>query len=252
MIPRTKSGRDLRALEDRLGYRFRKIELLEEATIHKSFMNEGRRLGVTHNNERLEFLGDTVLGLVIAEYLMMNFPKYPEGVLSKFKGRVVSEPTLAIFSRQIGVGNFLLIGKGEELTQGREKSSLLADALEAIIAAIYLDGGLDAARTFIIGHFRTLITQAVSVDSVQDYKTDLQEYCQRELETLPLYQIVGQRGPDHQKEFDVVVMIRDKPYGEGSGRSKKEAEQKAAKEALDRLARTTRDLPPSSGRKNPH
>lgn len=248
MIPRTKSGRDLSLLEDRLGYRFRRIDLLEEATIHKSFMNEGRRLGVTRNNERLEFLGDTVLGLVIAEYLMMNFPKYPEGVLSKFKGRVVSEPTLAIFSRQIGIGNFLLIGKGEELTQGREKSSLLADALEAVIAAIYLDGGLDAARSFIIGHFRALIAQTVSVDSVQDYKTDLQEYCQRELETLPLYQIIGQRGPDHQKEFDVAVMIRGKSYGEGSGRSKKEAEQKAAKEALERLARTTRDIHPAMDR----
>ncbi|MCL5259343.1 MAG: ribonuclease III [Nitrospirae bacterium] len=237
-----KPHRDLSELEERLRYRFRKIDLLEEATTHKSFMNEGRRLGVTQNNERLEFLGDTVLGLIVAEYLMVTYPKYPEGVLSKFKGRVVSEPTLATVSRVLGIGGFLLIGKGEELTQGREKSSLLADAMEAIIAAIYLDSGLDAARTFIIGHFRTVIEQTVHEDSIQDYKTDLQEYCQRELETLPVYQVMDQRGPDHQKEFDVAVLIRGKVYGEGSGRSKKEAEQKAAKDALSRLARTSRDV----------
>jgi len=248
VILKTKSGRDLGDLEDRIGYRFRKMDLLEEATTHKSFMNEGRRLGVTRNNERLEFLGDTVLGLVIAEYLMVNFPKYPEGILSKFKGRVVSEPTLASVSRSLGIGGFLLIGKGEELTQGREKSSLLADALEAIIAAIYLDGGLDASRNFIIGQFRSVIEQTIQVDSIQDHKTDLQEYCQRELETLPVYQVKDQRGPDHQKEFDIAVVIRGKIYGEGSGRSKKEAEQKAAKDALERLARTSRDVAPS-GRK---
>ncbi len=242
MIPKIRIRRDLRALEDRLEYHFHQNDLLEEATTHKSFMNEGRRLGVTRNNERLEFLGDTILGLVVAEYLMVNFPQYPEGILSKFKGRVVSEPTLATVSRDIGVGMFLQIGKGEELTQGREKSSLLADALEAIIAAIYLDGGLDAARTFIMNHFRHAIDQTVSTDSVLDYKTNLQEYCQRELETLPHYEIVSQRGPDHQKEFDVEVLIRGKSYGEGTGRSKKEAEQKAAKAALERLARTTRDV----------
>ena len=245
-----KSHRDLSELEDRLHYRFRKVDLLAEATTHKSFMNEGRRLGVTRNNERLEFLGDTVLGLVVAEYLMVTYPKYPEGVLSKFKGRVVSEPTLASVSRALGIGGFLLIGKGEELTQGREKSSLLADALEAIIAAIYLDSGLDAARTFIIGNFRSVIEQTVHEDSIQDFKTDLQEYCKRELETLPVYQVMDQRGPDHQKEFDVAVHIRGKIYGEGSGRSKKEAEQKAAKDALSRLARTSRDVL-QPGKKSP-
>lgn len=119
MIPRVKPFRDLSELEDLLRYKFRKIDLLEEATTHKSFMNEGRRFGVTQNNERLEFLGDTVLGLIVAEYLMVTHPKYPEGVLSKFKGRVVSEPTLALVSRSLGIGGFLLIGKGEELTQGR-------------------------------------------------------------------------------------------------------------------------------------
>ncbi len=241
MTPRYSTQRNPKELEPSLQYHFRKPDLLQGALTHKSYMAEPRH-GRQSNNERLEFLGDTVLGLVIAEHLMSAHPTYPEGTLSKFKGRIVSEPSLAEISRKLDIGAFLRVGKGEELTQGREKSSILADALEAVIAAIYLDGGLEEARKFIMTHFKESVEQTISVASILDYKTDLQEYCQRELEVLPQYEIVAQRGPDHQKEFDVQVMIRGRAYGEGTGRSKKEAEQKAAQAALARLARTTRDL----------
>jgi len=242
MFPRSQWMHSLPVLEDRLGYRFRTLEKLEEATIHKSFTNEFRKGGVRRDNERLEFLGDTVLGLLIAEYLMQVYPDAPEGILSKLKGRIVSEPTLAQVARNIGLGSYLLIGRGEEITQGREKNSILSDALEAVIAAIYQDGGLDAARDFVLREFREVIEGATRTDSIADYKTELQEYCQRELETLPKYKITNQTGPDHQKTFDVAALIKDSVWGEGRGHSKKEAEQMAAKAALERIARTTQDL----------
>ncbi len=246
MFPRSQWMHNLPILEERLGYRFRSLERLEEATIHKSHTNEFKKGGIRRDNERLEFLGDTVLGLVIAEYLMKTWPDAPEGVLSKLKGRIVSEPTLAQVARNIGLGNFLLIGRGEEITQGREKNSILSDALEAVIAAIYEDGGLDAARMFVLREFRDVIEAATRNDAITDYKTELQEYCQRELETLPKYKIVGQSGPDHHKVFDVAVLIRESVWGEGRGYSKKEAEQKAAAAALDRIAQTTKDIQQSS------
>lgn len=243
MFPRSQWMQNLPVLEERIGYRFHSLEKLEEATIHKSYTNEFRKGGARRDNERLEFLGDTILGLLIAEHLMKAFPESPEGVLSKLKGRIVSEPTLAQVARNIGLGSFLLIGRGEEITQGREKNSILSDALEAVIAAIYQDGGLEAARDFILREFCEVIEGASRADSTQDYKTELQEYCQRELETLPKYKIVNQTGPDHQKLFDVAVLIRESVWGEGKGSSKKEAEQQAARAALESIARTTKDLP---------
>lgn len=244
MFPRSQWMHNLPVLEERLGYRFRSLERLEEATIHKSYTNEFRKAGIRRDNERLEFLGDTVLGLLIAEYLMTLYPDSPEGFLSKLKGRIVSEPTLAQVARCIGLGTFLLVGRGEEITQGREKASILSDALEAVIAAIYQDGGLEPARDFVLREFREVIEGATRTDSIADYKTELQEYCQRELETLPKYKIVNQTGPDHQKIFEVAALIRDSVWGEGSGHSKKEAEQMAAKAALARIAHTTKDLSP--------
>ena len=168
---------NLPILEERLGYRFRSLERLEEATIHKSYTNEFKKGGLRRDNERLEFLGDTILGLVIAEFLMKTWPDSPEGILSKLKGRIVSEPTLAQVARNIGLGNFLLIGRGEEITQGREKNSILSDALEAVIAAIYIDGGLEEARTFVLREFREVVEGASRTDTIADYKTELQEYC---------------------------------------------------------------------------
>ena len=244
MFPRSQWMHNLPVLEERLGYRFRSLERLEEATIHKSYTNEFRKAGIRRDNERLEFLGDTVLGLLIAEYLMTLYPDSPEGFLSKLKVRIVSEPTPAQVARCIGLGTFLLVGRGEEITQGREKASILSDALEAVIAAIYQDGGLEPARDFVLREFREVIEGATRTDSIADYKTELQEYCQRELETLPKYKIVNQTGPDHQKIFEVAALIRDSVWGEGSGHSKKEAEQMAAKAALARIAHTTKDLSP--------
>lgn len=241
MFPRSQWMHNLPVLEERIGYRFRMLERLEEATIHKSYTNEFKKGGGRRDNERLEFLGDTILGLLIAEHLMVAFPDSPEGVLSKLKGRIVSEPTLAQVARNIGLGSFLLIGRGEEITQGREKNSILSDALEAVIAALYQDGGLGAARAFVLREFREVIQGATQSDFTQDFKTELQEYCQRELETLPRYKIINQTGPDHQKVFDVAALIRDSVWGEGRGHSKKEAEQMAAKSALERIARTTTD-----------
>ena len=221
-------------LEKQLGYTFKNLARLQEAVTHKSYLNEYRDTGGS-DNERLEFLGDAVLDLAISEHLIDIYPSSAEGELSKMKSRIVSEPTLARVARRIQLGQFLLLGKGEERTHGREKPSLLADALEAIIAAIYIDGGGMAAKVFILTTFAEEIhALRHSTDSL-DYKTELQEYCQREYDTLPTYRVLREFGPDHQKIFEVELSVRRKRVGAGRGRSKKEAEQQAAKEALEKF-----------------
>lgn len=217
-----------------IGYAFRQPRLLDEALTHKSHVNEIKDKGRKHN-ERLEFLGDAVLALVVSEHLAASFPSSTEGQLSKLKARLVSEAALAKAARRLNLGSLLRLGRGEELTQGREKNSLLADALEAMIAAIYLDGGLDPARAFILRAFaRTLEDPHALHDEAvsQDYKTQLQEWCQKRFETLPQYVTVRESGPDHQKMFEVQLRIQGDILGVGVGRTKKEAEQMAAKHAL--------------------
>jgi ribonuclease-3 len=221
-------------LQDRIAYTFKDPELLERALTHKSYANENR---VPYHNERLEFLGDSVLSLVISEYLMKTCPDSTEGDLSRFRAAVVSEPALAIIAREIGIGNHLLLGKGEEQTGGRNKDSLLADCLEALIASVYLDSGKDVAENLVLRFFEGIIKKTCSTGGTLDYKTELQELCQDQLKQLPEYRVVSESGPDHLKQFDMEVWIKGTLSGCGTGKSKKEAEQKAAKAALEKVQR---------------
>ncbi len=224
-------------IQQRIGYHFENRELLEQALTHKSFANENR---LSVHNERLEFLGDAVLSLVITEHMMNACPASSEGDLSRLRAALVSEPALASIAREIGIGNYLLLGRGEEQTGGRDKDSLLADCLEALIASIYLDGGNIAAKEFVIHFFEELIHKTCVSRSTLDYKTEIQELCQEQLKQLPEYRIAAETGPDHFKQFTIDLVIKGEIYGRGIGKNKKEAEQKAAKEALDKLTRNYR------------
>ena len=224
-------------LQRRLGYRFRRESLLVEALTHTSYLNEAQRAGEA-GNERLEFLGDAVLNLVVSEYLITAFPDATEGELSKLRARVVSEETLCRVARRSALGDALRLGRGEEVTQGRDKPSILADALEAVLAGVYLDGGLAAAAACVQSTFKEELTSLDrSLIAKTDFKTDLQEVCQREFEALPTYRTIRETGPDHEKRFEVEVLICGDRHGIGVGRSKKEAEQKAARQALENLGR---------------
>jgi ribonuclease-3 len=222
-------------IQQRIAYTFSNPELLERALTHKSYANENR---VPYHNERMEFLGDAVLSLVVSEYLMKTCPDSTEGDLSRLRAAVVSEPALAAIAREIGLGSYILLGRGEEQTGGREKDSLLSNCLEALIASIYLDAGKDAAEAFVIRFFEDVIKKTCTSRATLDYKTEFQELCQERLKQLPEYRIVSETGPDHQKQFEVEVWIKGQLSGRGIGRSKKEAEQRAAKEALEKLTST--------------
>jgi ribonuclease-3 len=217
-------------------YRFKNAALLHEALTHKSHVNE-RKGSTRKHNERLEFLGDAVLSLVVSDHLASLFPRLTEGALSKLKAKLVSETSLAAAAKRLNLGAHLQLGRGEELSKGREKQSLLADALEAVIAAIYLDGGLEASRTFTLD---ALCEELSRIESQQakpggdDYKTRFQEWCQKRYDALPRYVMVKASGPDHQKLFEVDVQIEGKVAGSGRGHSKKEAEQMAAQQALEK------------------
>ncbi|MCW5798951.1 MAG: Ribonuclease 3 [Nitrospira sp.] len=231
------SATSIEAVQRLLGYRFRQPRLLEEALTHKSYSNERRTKDRTQN-ERLEFLGDAVLSLVMSEYLAAEFPGSNEGGLSKLKAHLVSEASLAKAARRMKLGRLLRLGKGEELSKGREKHSLLADALEALIAAVYLDGGLEASRTFTLRVLEEELLAARAERArpgMDDYKTQLQELCQKRFESLPQYATVRESGPDHEKVFEVELTIQGVMRGVGCGHSKKEAEQMAAREALTQL-----------------
>jgi ribonuclease III len=222
------------ALQSSLAYRFQNAALLEEALTHKSYVNEQKTAAGRHN-ERLEFLGDAALSLIISERLASMLPQSSEGALSKFKARLVSETVLAEVGRRVKLGSCLRLGRGEELSHGREKDSLLADALEAVIAAVYLDGGLDAARHVVFRLFAEELAQVATQrhqPGADDYKTQFQEWCQRRFDSLPQYVIVRESGPDHDKVFEVEVTVGGESVGRGVGRSKKEAEQLAARQAL--------------------
>lgn len=226
-------------IQQRIAYQFSNAELLEIALTHKSYANENK---VTYHNERMEFLGDAVLNLVVSEYLMKTCPDSTEGDLSRLRAAVVSEPALAAIAREIGLGSYILLGRGEEQTGGRDKGSLLANCLEALIASIYLDTGKEPADAFVIRFFENIIKKTCTSRGTLDHKTGLQELCQERLKQLPEYKVVSESGPDHQKQFEVEVWIKGQVSGRGIGRSKKEAEQRAAKEAIARL---TEDVPSS-------
>ena len=234
----------LEDVQQSIGYTFREPRLLEQALTHKSYVNE-LKSKESQDNERLEFLGDAVLSLVVSDVLAGTLPQSTEGELSKRKARLVSEVVLARLARRLDLGRVLRLGRGEELTQGREKQSLLADALEAVIAAIYLDGGLEPARAFTLRAFGPDLMNSPDPENLafgEDYKTRLQEWCQRHFDVLPLYVVVGESGPDHQKTFDIQLSIRGEIVGTGMGRTKKEAEQQAARQAFERIATRHTDL----------
>ena len=223
------------ALQQAIDYRFRDRGLLEHAMTHTSRANEDVSGGVT-DNESLEFLGDAILGFVVADILFKEFPAFNEGQKSKVKAALVSTATLARQAERLTVGDHLLLGRGEEKTGGRRKQALLADGYEALIAAIYLDGGIEQARAFIQREFAPLFADARRDGQVgQDYKSALQEYLQSHEQPLPEYRLAGTLGPDHRKLFQVAVTVRGETLAEATGASKKEAEQEAARLALEKL-----------------
>ncbi len=224
-----------RTLQRAIGYRFRDVGLLEHAMTHASRAHEDVSGGVC-DNESMEFLGDAVLGFVIADHLFRAFPEYDEGLKSKTKAVLVSAETLARQAEALALGDHLLLGRGEEKTGGRRKQALLADGYEALIAALYLDGGMEAARAFIVHEFEPLIAEIRrNGPSGLDHKSSLQEYLQSRGEPLPAYRVARTRGPDHRKVFEVEVVLRGEPIAAATGGSKKQAEQEAAKQALEKL-----------------
>jgi ribonuclease-3 len=226
---------EFEALERAAAYRFRDRGLVEHAMTHTSRANEDASGGVI-DNESLEFLGDAVLGFVVADMLFREFPEYDEGQKSKTKAALVSTTTLARQAERLNLGDHLLLGRGEEKTGGRRKQALLADGYEALLAAIYLDGGIEQARAFIAREFAPLIAEVRNRGMVdQDHKSALQEYLQSHDEPLPEYRLAGTIGPDHNKQFQVEVVVRGEAVASATGPSKKDAEQEAAKLALKTL-----------------
>ena len=221
----------LKELEKKIGYDFRDFFLLKTAMMHSSYTNE-RHLEKYRCNERLEFLGDAVLELVSSEFLFRESPKVSEGELTKTRASMVCEPSLAMCARDIGLGDYLLLGKGEEATGGRKRDSITSDAMEALIGAIYLDGGFTSAKEFI---HRFVLTDLEDKKLFYDSKTILQEMVQADRNREISYRLVGEKGPDHNKSFSVEVLIGGDVYGAGQGRTKKAAEQQAAYEAILKL-----------------
>jgi ribonuclease-3 len=235
VVPFAKETRDLSALEQRLRYRFREPALLDRALTHRSRAYEDTT-GATIDNESLEFLGDSVLGFVVADLLFRDFPQFDEGQKSKVKARLVSTATLAAIGRRLGLGEFLALGRGEEKTGGRAKHGLLADGLEAVIAAIYLDGGIESAREFVVRELAEDLEGVRSPDFwTGDCKSSLQELVQSRGLPVPEYRVTAETGPDHRKVFLVEVRVGGEVLGTARGPSKKAAEQDAARQAVGRL-----------------
>jgi ribonuclease-3 len=224
----------VQTLESRLGTAFSRNDLGLAALTHKSYVNEHREAGL-QDNERLEFLGDAVVDLAISHRLMERFPSANEGELSKLRALIVNEEGLARIARALGLGELLLLGRGEEMTGGREKSSVLADAIEAVIGALYLGSGMEAVMGLVDRHFSEALQGVAEGRSGLDYKTKLQEDVQERLKVSPRYRVISEVGPDHEKTFEVEVTIGAQLYARASGRSKKEAEQAAARATLDML-----------------
>lgn len=220
----------MKNLEKKIGYTYKNISYLETALTHSSYANEARH--GTKSNERLEFLGDAVLSIVVSDYIFHHCPNLPEGELSKLRASLVCEKSLCRFSKALGVGDYLKLSKGERNLKGQERPSILADAFEAIIASIYLDGGIEEARRFILSFVEPEIKNP-KPRAFKDYKTNLQEIIQKNPEEHLEYVLTGEEGPDHDKHFFVEVHLNSNVIGRGGGRSKKEAEQQAAREALE-------------------
>ena len=223
----------LELLEERIGYRFQNIQLLKQAMTHSSYTNQ-QKINKCKDYERLEFLGDAVLELVSSEFLFCEYEDKKEGELTKMRASMVCEPSLAFCARDLELGEFLLLGKGEECTGGRKRDSITSDAMEAVIGAIYLDGGMEKAKAFI---YRFILSDLEDKQLFYDSKTNLQEVIQGQLKKELHYVLLGESGPEHDKTFSVEVIMEDEVIGKGKGRTKKAAEQEAAYEALLLLRR---------------
>ena len=221
----------IKDLENAIGYRFHNIQLLQNALTHSSYANE-RWHNSLLSNERLEFLGDSVLGMLVAEYLFRNFPDRPEGELTRMRADMVCEASLANIAAKLSLGNYLLLGHGEAISGGQKRASILADAVESVIAAIYLDGGFAPAKEFI---HKFVLSATPEKTQNMDYKTALQELVQQKKNQVLAYNLVGESGPDHDKQFAVEVKLNGAVVGNGNGTSKKRAEQMAAKAAMEKL-----------------
>ncbi len=234
MRDRAKRLEELGILQSRLGYRYKEASLLNTALTHSSYANE-RNLSIEHYNERLEFLGDAVLEMVTSEFLYNRFKGHPEGALTKMRASLVRGDALGLYSSKLGLGDFLLMGKGEENTGGRKRASILADAFEAVIGSIYIDGGYQPARNFVLRYIEDRIDISADPIYARDHKTELQERVQASGGQAIEYRLTAQEGPDHDKTFRIQVCIGGEISGEGMGKSKKEAQQNAAKRALEKL-----------------
>jgi ribonuclease III len=225
--------RGLQSFQKAAGLKFRNLELLNRSFIHRSCSNEDS--GEVHNNERLEFLGDSVLGVVVSSYLYTHLVTKPEGELARVKSFVVSEDSLSVIAKALGVDRYMLVGRGEELSGGRQKKAILADAVEAIIGACYLDSGFAAAEKFILKIIVPEIEKVLQNKHKKDYKTILQEFVQKKYQSYPKYVLERKSGPDHDRTFWVSVSVEGRNFGEADGKNKKEAEQKAARLAFESI-----------------
>ena len=222
----------MKTLETKLGYQFQNPKLLDHALTHSSYANE-HHLGSISSNERLEFLGDSVLGMIVADHLYRTFPDLPEGNLTRIRANLVCEGSLVLVAKEWDLGRYLKLGKGENACGGRSRPSILADAVEAVLAAVFLDGGLAHDRDIIQ---RFLLDRMEQVNRAsRDHKTYLQELVQRKSGQVLSYELIGESGPDHNKTFQMQVLLNGQPIGQGTGHSKKEAEQAAANAAIERL-----------------
>lgn len=225
----------LTELQEVIGFPFDDDSLLREALVHRSYLNENPSFP-SADNQRLEFLGDALLDFVAGDYLYRRYPKMREGELTSLRAALVKEETLARFAQALGLGRYLYLGRGEEESGGRERPSLLADAFEALVGALYLDGGLKAAERFILPFLEPETEQIVAQGELRDYKSLFQEEAQRRFQSTPLYRTIDERGPDHNKVFTVEVLIEEKLCGRGEGTTKQAAEQEAARQALEKIA----------------
>ncbi len=222
--------------EDRLGYQFKNKKLLAQAFVHRSYYNENREY-VEEHNERLEFLGDSILGLLISDYLYHHLPTQAEGELSRLRAHLVEASSCAKFLLKLGLAPFVLLGRGERMNEGRGRETILADLFEALLGAIYLDGGIAEVKRLFWMHFEKEI-QAILEHPARNWKAELQDYSQKKYQKPPVYTVISETGPDHSKIFLVAAFLDNQEMGRGSGSSKKEAEQAAAQDAIDKLGKS--------------
>lgn len=219
-------------IEDLLKYQFKNKQLIATAFVHRSYVNESKT--ALQHNERLEFLGDSILGLVVSDFLFRALPDTPEGELSALRSRLVDASSCNKYLLELGVESFLLLGKGERYNEGRGRETILADLFEAIVGAVYIDGGFEAAQKFILGNFSKKMESLIQ-EPGSNWKALLQDYCQRTYQEHPLYNVISEEGPDHSKIFVIAVQVQGQNLGQGSGSSKKNAQQAAAQDAIRRL-----------------